>query len=155
MGNFTVEDRFRSGSKYWDCKVDKFSARQNDLCVEVDGGKWSCDAVDFTTGDAKYIEWGPGKVTYDDLHCTYLMDAQSGGLHKLAHEIATGANGSKNRFNITLTFKDSAGKTQMLVNYLDCHVVEHSTSGFDSTDPNSPMTETMVFRPARGECKAG
>src|SRR3712207_6588864 len=22
--------------------------------------------------DSKYVEWGPGKVVYDDLHCTFL-----------------------------------------------------------------------------------
>jgi hypothetical protein len=150
---FVVEQRFRSGTKYWKYSCDKFSAEQNGLAVEVDGGVWRLDPVDFTTGDAKYTEWGPGKLTYDDLHVTFLKNNNTQGLYQLAHDIATGKNGSTNRFNCTLTFLDSAGKDQMSVNYLDCQIVSHSSNGFQSDDAGSAATETVVFRPHRGEVK--
>jgi hypothetical protein len=150
---FIVEDRFRSGTKYWTFSCDKFSAEQNALATEVDGGVWRLDPTDFTTGDAKYTEWGPGKLTYDDLHVTFLQNNNTKSLAQLAHTIATGENGSGNRFNCTLTFKDSAGGDQMTVNYLDCQIVSHSTGGFQSDDAGTAASETVVFRPARGEIK--
>lgn len=154
MGDgFVVEQRFRSGTKYWKFAVDKFSPEQNNLAVEVDGGVWRLDPVDFTTGDAKYTEWGPGKLTYDDLHVTFLKNNNSQSLYTLAHDIATGKNGSSNRFMCTLTFKDSAGKDQMTIDYIDCQIVSHTSNGFQSDDAGTAATETVVFRPHRGQVK--
>jgi hypothetical protein len=154
MGDgFVVETRFRSGTKYWKFAVDKFSPEQNNLAVEVDGGVWRLDPVDFTTGDAKYTEWGPGKLTYDDLHVTFLKNNNSQSLYQLAHDIATGKNGSTNRFMCTLTFKDSAGKDQMTIDYIDCQIVSHTSNGFQSDDAGTAATETVVFRPHRGAVK--
>jgi len=154
MGDgFVVEQRFRSGTKYWKFAVDKFSPEQNNLAVEVDGGVWRLDPVDFTTGDAKYTEWGPGKLTYDDLHVTFLKNNNSQSLYTLAHDIATGKNGSTNRFMCTLTFKDSAGKDQMTIDYIDCQIVSHTSNGFQSDDAGTAATETVVFRPHRGAVK--
>lgn len=148
-----VEERFRSGTGYWKFACDKFDATQNALAVNIDGGVWRLDPVDFSTGDAKYVEWGPGKLTFDDLQCTFNQSKTSGSLAKLANAIATGADGSKTRFNCTLTFLDSAQKDQMTVNYLDCQIVSYSTNGFQSSDTGSAATETVVFRPLRGEVK--
>jgi hypothetical protein len=154
MGDgFVVEQRFRSGTKYWKFACDKFQPEQNNLAVEVDGGVWRLDPVDFTTGDAKYTEWGPGKLTYDDLHVTFLKNNNTQGLYQLAHDIATGKNGSTNRFTCTLTFKDSAGKDQMTIDYIDCQIVSHTSNGFQSDDAGTAATETVVFRPHRGQVK--
>jgi len=150
---FIVEDRFRSGTKYWTFQCDKFTPEQNSLSINVDGGVWRLDPVDFTTGDAKYTEWGPGKLTFDDLHVEFLRNNNSQTLYKLANDIATGANSSGNRFNCTLTFKDSAGSTQMTIDYLDCQIVSWSSNGFQADDSGSAATETVVFRPNRGDVK--
>lgn len=153
MAGHVIEQRFRSGTKYWHFKCDKFSEEQNNLAIDVDGGVWRLDPVDFTTGDAKYTEWGHGKLTYDDLHVSFLKNNNTQGIAQLAHDIATGKNGSGNRFNCTLSFKDSAGKDQMSVDYLDCQIVSWSDNGFQSDDHGSAATETVVFRPHRGEVK--
>jgi len=148
-----VEQRFRSGTKYWKFTCDGIDATQTALANEVDGGVWRLDPVDFTTGDATYTEWGPGKLTFDDLHVTFLKNNTSGALYTLANNIATGANGSTNRFNCTLTFLDSAGNTQMTVDYINCQIVAYHTNGFQSDDSSSPATETVVFRPNTGDVK--
>jgi len=150
---FPVEQRFRSGTKYWKFECQQFAADQNALATEVDGGVWRLDPVDFTTGDAKYTEWGPGKLTFDDLHVTFLKNNTSQKLYQLANDIATGKNNSNTRFNCTLTFLDSAGKTQMTIDYLDCAIVSWSSNGFQSDDAGSAATETVVYRPNRGDVK--
>jgi hypothetical protein len=152
---FQADTKLKSGTGYWDFKCDKFSAEQNKLAVEVDGGVWRLDAVDATDGKAQFTEWAPGKVVWDDLSVTFQMNNQTGGLGKLAKEIATGANNSGNRFNCTLTFKDSAGKGKMSINYIECQIVQHNRNGFEATDSGSAATETIVFRPNRCECKKG
>jgi len=152
---FVVEDRFRSGTKYWKflCEGAGVTAEQSALATEVDGGVWRCDPTDFTTGDAKYTEWGPGKMTYDDLHVTFLQNNNTKGFAALADQIAPGKSGGSLRFHCSLTFTDSAGGTLMTVSYIDCQIVSYTTGGFQSDDAGTAATETVVFRPSRGEIK--
>jgi len=147
-----VEARFRSGTKYWKfgCEGSGVTAEQVMLASVVDGGSWRLDPVDFSTGDAKYVEWGAGKMTYDDLHVTFLQNNNTSAFQTLAQQIATGANNSANRFHCTLTFLDDSKATQMQIDYIDCQIVSHSTSGFDSTSHGEAATETVVFRPSYG-----
>jgi len=150
-----VEERFRAGTKYWkfSCEGKGVTADQVMLANLVDGGSWRLDPVDFSTGDAKYVEWGAGKMTYDDLHVTFLQNNNTKAFRDLSQKIATGADGSANRFHCTLTFIDDAKNTQMQIDYIDCQIVSHNTNGFDSQSTSEASTETVVFRPSYGEIK--
>jgi len=152
MATSPIEDRFRGGTKYWKfgCEGKGITAAQVGLANLVDGGTWRLDPVDFSTGDAKYVEWGAGKMTYDDLHVTFLQNNQTKTFRDLAQAIATGQNNSANRFHCTLTFIDDAKATQMQIDYIDCQIVSHSTNGFDSQSTSEAATETVVFRPSYG-----
>jgi len=150
MGNAT-DIRFKSGTKYWRFDGGELGDDQSKLACEVDGGTWRLDPVDTSDGKALYVEWSAGKLTYDDVHVTFLKNNKTKTLYDLTVAVATGKNASKNRYNCSLIFFDSTGKNeQMRINYPMCQIVSYSDNGFASDDHGSAATETIVLRPGQG-----
>jgi hypothetical protein len=146
MAQFTAEERYRSGVGYWQFNCDKLGADQCQLAVSVDCGVWRLPAVDSTTGNAIYTEWAAGPRHYDDVKVRFLMNEKSKGLYTMAQDIGVGKNGSDNRFNFTLQFKNVDGGGYMHIDYTDAAVVGQRHLGFVSTAHGEAAEEEISFR---------